>query len=120
MTTPAHLPDIYPQLLGLSQQMLDLASAEKWDELINTEVRYISLVEKLAHHIEHHLISHRAQEQMRPVLRHILDNETQVKHLLQLRMQELSQQIAESSQVKLVNSAYSAVSGLVLFPDQSD
>jgi len=74
--------------------------------LITKEVDYVSAVQRLAQTTEAAAPSRQLQEQLRPVLRHILDNESEVKRLLQLRMDELTQLVGQSSMQKSVMSAY--------------
>ena len=97
---------VYQQLLDLSHGMLRLAAEGEWDDLISKEVDYVSAVQRLAQTTEAAAPSRQLQEQLRPVLRHILDNESEVKRLLQLRMDELTQLVGQSSMQKSVMSAY--------------
>jgi len=97
---------VYQQLLDLSHGMLRLAADGEWDDLITKEVDYVSAVQRLAQTTEAAAPSRQLQEQLRPVLRHILDNESEVKRLLQLRMDELTQLVGQSSMQKSVMSAY--------------
>lgn len=97
---------VYQQLLDLSHGMLRLAVDGEWDDLITKEVDYVSAVQRLAQTTEAAAPSRQLQEQLRPVLRHILDNESEVKRLLQLRMDELTQLVGQSSMQKSVMSAY--------------
>ena len=59
------------------------------------------------------------QEQLRPTLRVILDNESQVKTLLQSRMNELAKMVGQSSIQKTVLSTYSNQGGHVLVPQSN-
>ncbi|MBD9658468.1 flagella biosynthesis regulatory protein FliT [Pantoea sp. DY-15] len=97
---------VYQQLLDLSHGMLRLAADGEWDDLITKEVDYVSAVQRLAQTTAAAAPSRQLQEQLRPVLRHILDNESEVKRLLQLRMDELTQLVGQSSMQKSVMSAY--------------
>jgi len=97
---------VYQQLLDLSHGMLRLAADGEWDDLITKEVDYVSAVQRLAQTTEAAAPSRQLQEQLRPVLRHILDNESEVKRLLQLRMDEWTQLVGQSSMQKSVMSAY--------------
>jgi len=106
MTNAPHLITVYQQLLDLSHGMLRLAAEGEWDDLITTEVDYVSAVQRLAQSTEAAVPSSQLQEQLRPVLRHILDNESEVKRLLQQRMNELTQLVGQSSMQKSVMSAY--------------
>uniref|UniRef100_UPI000D081563 flagellar protein FliT n=1 Tax=Escherichia coli TaxID=562 RepID=UPI000D081563 len=59
------------------------------------------------------------QEQLRPMLRLILDNESKVKQLLQIRMDELAKLVGQSSVQKSVLSAYGDQGGFVLAPQDN-
>lgn len=118
MTSAPHLIALYQTLLDLSQGMLRLAADGEWDELIKKEVDYVSAVQQLARATESAAPSVQAQEQLRPVLRHILTNESEVKRLLKLRMDELSQLVGQNSRQKSVLSAYGTQGG-VLVPFES-
>lgn len=119
MNIAPQLLTIYQQLLVLSQSMLRLASEGKWDELIEMEVDYVSAVEILAESTKLSPVPDQTQDQLRPVLRHILNNEAEVKSLLQSRMSELSSLIGQATRQKSVNKAYSGMQGVVLFPQGS-
>ncbi len=106
MILAPQLITIYQQLLDLSQQMLRFAAEGEWDDLIKKEVDYVSAVQRLARSTEAASPSVQAQEQLRPVLRHMLGNESEVKRLLKLRMDELTQLVGQSSKQKSVMSAY--------------
>ena len=107
---------LYQQLLELSQSMLRLATEGSWDELISMEVNYVNTVERLAACTRQYPVPANAQHQLRPILRHILDNEAEVKSLLLARQQELSSLIGQTIRQKSVNKAYGGMSGVILFP----
>ncbi|MBP2167139.1 flagellar protein FliT [Erwinia toletana] len=119
----SHLPHVfetYQHLLSLSQNMLRLANDGEWDALIATEVDYVSAVEKLAVVTQNNLMSDRTLQQIRPVLRHLIDNETEVKRLLQQRQDELSRLIAGSTTQRNVLHAYGNLSGQLLMPHDNN
>ncbi|WP_426818000.1 flagella biosynthesis regulatory protein FliT [Winslowiella sp. 2C04] len=116
MNIAPHLFTIYQQLLSLSQSVLRLASEGKWEELIDMEVNYVSAVEKLSQLTRQQPVPSHTQDQLRPVLRHLLDNEAEIKRLLQARMEELSSLIGHSNRQKSMNSAYGKLAGTVLYP----
>ncbi|MGQ7154443.1 flagellar protein FliT, partial [Escherichia coli] len=81
-----HAPHLYfawQQLVEKSQLMLRLATEEQWEELIASEMAYVNAVQEIAHLTEEVDPSTTMQEQLRPMLRLILDNESKVKQLLQ-------------------------------------
>ncbi|WP_330984416.1 MULTISPECIES: flagella biosynthesis regulatory protein FliT [Enterobacterales] len=119
MSTASHLYSLYQQLLDQSLIMLRHASEGQWDELIACEMEYVRAVQKLAEATQHLDPSSSVQEQLRPVLRAILDNETEVKRLLQARMDELSKLVGQSSMQKSVLTAYGKQGGHVLVPQES-
>lgn len=110
---------LYQQLLELSQSMLRLATAGHWDELIEMEVDYVSTVGRLAACTSRTPVTAEAQERLRPVLRHIIDNEAEVKGLLEARKAELSALIGQTTRQQSVNKAYGGMSGVILFPQGS-
>ncbi|HHJ3037616.1 TPA: flagellar protein FliT [Escherichia coli] len=103
MNNAPHLYFAWQQLVEKSQLMLRLATEEQWDELIASEMAYVNAV----------------QEQFRPMLRLILDNESKVKQLLQIRMDELAKLVGQSSVQKSVLSAYGDQGGFVLAPQDN-
>ena len=119
MTTAPHLITVYQQLLDLSHGMLRHAAQGEWDELISREMEYVSAVENLAQSTDAASPSTQTQEQLRPVLRHILDNENEVKRLLQARMDELASLVGQNTRQKTVMSAYSSQGGLVMVPRET-
>ncbi|MCE0489597.1 flagella biosynthesis regulatory protein FliT [Pantoea sp. Mb-10] len=106
MNTAPQLITVYQQILDLSHGMLRLAAKGEWDDLITKEVDYVSAVQRLAQSTEAAPPSHQLQEQLRPVLRHILDNESEVRRLLQARMDELTSLVGQSTKQKSVMNAY--------------
>ena len=117
-----HAPHLYfawQQLVEKSQLMLRLATEEQWDELIASEMAYVNAVQEIAHLTEEIDPSTTMQEQLRPMLRLILDNESKVKQLLQIRMDELAKLVGQSSVQKSVLSAYGDQGGFVLAPQDN-
>ncbi|AMG95061.1 MULTISPECIES: flagella biosynthesis regulatory protein FliT [Citrobacter] len=103
-------------LRSVSQQMLRLASENKWDELVEGEMEYIRLVESLAQD-PNPPGDPSTQSQIRELLHTIIDNENEVKRLLSIRMDELKVLIQNGNQQKTLTSTYSNLSGMLLVPD---
>ena len=97
MSNAPQLYALYQQLLEQSQLMLRLARQGLWDDLIICETDYVNAVHSLARLTQESEPSMQIQEQLRPTLRVILDNEGQVKTLLQARMDELAKLVGQSS-----------------------
>lgn len=75
----------------------------------------MNAVQEIAHLTEEIDPSTTMQEQLRP----ILDNESKVKQLLQIRMDELAKLVGQSSVQKSVLSAYGDQGGFVLAPQDN-
>ncbi|MEL4014725.1 flagella biosynthesis regulatory protein FliT [Dryocola clanedunensis] len=119
MNHAPQLYTLYQQLLEQSKVMLRNARAGLWDDLIASEMDYVKAVHELAQSMRDIKISTQTQEQLRPVLRAILDNESEVKRLLQARMDELAKLVGQSSIQQSVLSAYGKQGGQILAPRDS-
>ncbi|HEP0986513.1 flagella biosynthesis regulatory protein FliT [Enterobacter ludwigii] len=103
-------------LHALSVSMLNLAHSGKWDELIEQEVNYVQLVERIAQN-PISLNNTLQSEQAKDLLKHVLANEAELKGLLQVRMEVLRGLINTTGKQHSVTTAYGSMSGKVLFPD---
>ncbi|MFZ4832008.1 flagella biosynthesis regulatory protein FliT [Rouxiella sp. Mn2063] len=97
----------YGVILELSEQMLALAKAEKWDELIGLEISYLQAVEAVTQQPLSDAIPASVSSKIRESLVRILENETQLKSLLNGRLKTLSEIIGQSIKRQEVNTAYS-------------
>ncbi|WDB27840.1 flagella biosynthesis regulatory protein FliT [Escherichia albertii] len=116
-----HAPHLYfawQQLVEKSQLMLHLASEELWDELIASEMEYVNAVQQIARLTEEIAPTVMMQEQLKPMLRLVLVNESKIKQLLQIRMDELAKQVGQSSMQKSLLSTYGNQGGYVLAPQE--
>ncbi len=86
MNNAPHLYFAWQQLVEKSQLKLRLETEDQWDELIASEMANVNAVQEIAHLTEEVAPSTTMQEQLRPMLRLILDNESKIKQLLQIRM----------------------------------
>ncbi|WP_025121533.1 MULTISPECIES: flagella biosynthesis regulatory protein FliT [unclassified Serratia (in: enterobacteria)] len=96
----------YQQIQTLSEQMISLAQGGQWDVLIEMELIYVQAVEKTAKLVTISELSPALQEILRNKLQQILNNETELKRLMQLRMDELTVLIGQSTRQSVVNSTY--------------
>lgn len=119
MSHAPHLYLSYQQLVEKSNRMLRLATEGLWDELIASEMEYVNAVQKIAQLTQLSEPSDPVQEQLRPLLRKVLDNENTVKLLLQARMDELAKLVGQSSIQKSVMSTYGKQGGHVLVPQDN-
>lgn len=83
-------------LRSVSQKMLKLATENKWDELVEGEIEYVQLVESLSQ--EQFTADDACAPQIREVLRIVIENENEVKRLLNIRMEELKKLIKNGVQ----------------------
>ena len=121
MSHAPHLYLSYQKLVEKSNMMLRLATEGLWDELIASEMDYVNAVHRIAQLTQQSQPSDPVQEQLRPLLRTILDNESSVKRLLQARMDELAKLVGQSSMQKTVMTTYGNQGGYVLVPqDKAD
>ena len=119
MSYAPHLYLAYQHLVEKSNRMLRLATEGLWDELIAREMEYVNAVQKIAQLTQINEPTDPVQEQLRPLLRTVLDNENTVKRLLQARMDELAKLVGQSSIQKSVMSTYGKQGGQVLVPQDN-
>ncbi|AEF46143.1 Flagellar protein fliT [Serratia sp. AS12] len=96
----------YQQIYSLSSQMLALAQTERWEDLVELELAYVQAVEKTTVFTGKAGPSMALQESLRNKLQQILDNENELKRLLQRRMDQLKELIGQSTRQSVVNSTY--------------
>ncbi|CAI2516384.1 MULTISPECIES: flagella biosynthesis regulatory protein FliT [Serratia] len=96
----------YQQVYSLSSQMIVLAQTERWEDLVELELSYVTAVERTAAFTGQAGPSMALQELLRNKLQQILDNETELKRLLQQRMDQLKELIGQSTRQNVVNSTY--------------
>lgn len=96
----------YQQVYSLSSQMIVLAQTERWEDLVELELSYVTAVERTAAFTDQAGPSMALQELLRNKLQQILDNETELKRLLQQRMDQLKELIGQSTRQNVVNSTY--------------
>ncbi|CAI0979915.1 flagella biosynthesis regulatory protein FliT [Serratia liquefaciens] len=96
----------YQQVYSLSSQMIVLAQTERWEDLVELELSYVTAVERTAAFTGQAGPSMALQELLRHKLQQILDNETELKRLLQQRMDQLKDLIGQSTRQNVVNSTY--------------
>jgi flagellar protein FliT len=96
----------YQQIFTLSSDMIVLAQTGRWEELVEQELAYVTAVEKTAAFTGQAGPSMALQELLHHKLQQILDNETELKRLLQQRMDQLKELIGQSTRQNVVNSTY--------------
>lgn len=106
MERQQQLLSAYQHITTLSAQMLALAQNGDWDRLVELELSYVTAVEKTADFSDVMASSMALQELLRHKLQQILDNETQLRALLQQRLTELKSLIDRSTRQNAVNATY--------------
>ncbi|CDG21694.1 Flagellar protein fliT [Xenorhabdus poinarii G6] len=106
MKNDMDLLSAYQRTLSLSEQLLDLATHEKWNELIEMEITYVKAVEVVTLMTTHSDVPISLQQQLTKILQTILDNEKETKQLLQKRLHELSELIKQDSCKQLLHDTY--------------
>ena len=96
----------YQQVFSLSSQMIALAQTERWEDLVELELSYVTAVERTAAFTGQAGPSMALQELLHHKLQQILDNETELKRLLQQRMNQLKELIGQSTRQNVVNNTY--------------
>ncbi|KQN62900.1 flagellar protein FliT [Erwinia sp. Leaf53] len=104
----------YQHLLQLSQTMLRLANQGDWDTLVTEEAEYAATVKRIEAVTVVTPLTPVALQQLRPLLRHLLDNEIEIRRLVKRRQDELGQLMNNNTQQKNVLKAYGNMAGNVL------
>ncbi|MEG1466581.1 MAG: flagella biosynthesis regulatory protein FliT [Hafnia sp.] len=100
------LSHAYRHILSLSESMLELAKRSEWDSLVKLEMEYLQAVAKTTELMPISEVDSAMQAELRRILAKILDNEAEIKRLLQARMDELSQIIGKTSRQQAVTHTY--------------
>ena len=116
MNNPNSALSAWQALHDLSLSMLKLAKAGQWDDLITHEITYVQLIENIslnpiASAPRPHI------EQARFLLENVLKNESQLKELLAIRMDELRHLIDQTGKQQSITSTYGKLSGNILYPE---
>lgn len=105
----------WQQALLLSHHMLTLAQDQQWEALIDGELAYIQYMDALAAS-GGSVTDSTDGSAVKAILLQLLDNEAQVKSLLQARMDSLKVLIQQGNQQQSVNMTYGRLAGMLLLP----
>ncbi|MDF7679683.1 flagella biosynthesis regulatory protein FliT [Enterobacteriaceae bacterium ESL0689] len=108
----------WQQVHVFSQQILNFAQAGEWEKLIELELAYITAVENTTNSASEALAESAEQELLNTMLQQILANESEIRRLMQQRMDELKTLITQSIRQQAVNHTYSELSGSMLLPGE--
>ncbi len=96
----------YMGILSRGEQMLESASQGAWEDLIAQEGDYVFEIEQLAHLEQVTQLDAARREIKHYLLLKIRDTEAQLCAMLQTRMSQLSEFMAQSRNTLRVNQAY--------------
>ena len=113
MNMPSAALSHWHALHAQSITMLNLAHTGKWDELIEQEMHYVQLVESISSN-PITSCSPAQVEQARFLLKKILENENELKALLQSELRSL---IDQTGKQQSITSTYGKLSGNILYPE---
>lgn len=106
----------YQQLSDLSKKILHLALNGQWDALVEQEIIYVRAVEELTDITIPDDIDSVTRLHFRQILQEVIENETQIKSLLQKRMNELSSLMGQSLKQRSINTTYGEFAEKRLLP----
>ncbi len=103
---PIDLPEIYQNVLVLSENLVALAQSGEWEALVSRETEYVLAVENLT-------VLTQIFEQQQPIteefiqlLQKIIENERITKEYLQQHLNFLSKEIKQLDQQRVLNNSY--------------
>lgn len=96
----------YTSVLAHGQKMLDSANSGDWEDLISQEGDYVEVIETLAQLEQSAQLDTAGRELKLDLLTQIRDTEEQLRELLQSRMGQLSDLMAQSQSELRVHQAY--------------
>ncbi|WP_194756449.1 flagellar protein FliT [Aliidiomarina indica] len=96
----------YRRLLGFSETMLFHARQDDWTSLIDSEVKYVSEVDRLQKYEMEAMLSEDQQEAKLELLEKLLEQDREIRERLAQRRAELEKLLTGASQKKKVDKAY--------------
>lgn len=100
------LHEIYRDVLVLSENLVALAQAKEWEQLIARETEYVHAVENLTQ-LSHELgAQHPITNELVIMLQQIIENERVTKTYLQQHLDFLSKEIKQLDQTRALNNSY--------------
>ncbi|WP_157980966.1 flagellar protein FliT [Aliidiomarina shirensis] len=96
----------YERLLKCSSTMLEHAREDDWTKLIESEVAYVSEVERLQKHELDAMLTEQQQEQKLVFLETLLKQDKEIRERLTQRRTELEKMLSSASKKRKVDNAY--------------
>lgn len=102
----AEVISAYERLLQFSSTMLEHAREDDWTKLIESEVAYVSEVERLQKHELDAMLTEQQQEQKLVFLEALLQQDKEIRERLTQRRTELEKMLSSASKKRKVDNAY--------------
>ncbi|EGN75969.1 Flagellar protein FliT [Idiomarina sp. A28L] len=102
----AEVISAYERLLEFSSTMLEHAREDDWTKLIESEVAYVSEVERLQKHELDAMLTEQQQEQKLVFLDTLLKQDKEIRQRLTQRRAELEKMLSTASKKRKVDNAY--------------
>lgn len=100
--------EIYEQMRGLSQRMVEAARAHDWDHLIDLERTVASLRDKLLRETSETISDPRDLEKKRDLIQQILRDDAEVRRHTEPWMEHVRRFLAGDARKRQVDRAYGA------------
>ncbi|CAK6614149.1 Flagellar protein FliT [Providencia stuartii] len=103
---PTDLYEIYRDVLALSENLVALAEAQQWEQLVAHETEYVYAVENLTQ-LTHEFEAHQPiTDELVRLLHQIIENEQITKTHLQQHLDFLSKEMKQLDQKRALNNSY--------------
>ncbi|MDV5226042.1 flagellar protein FliT [Providencia rettgeri] len=103
---PIDLHEIYRDVLLLSENLVALAQAKEWEQLIAHEAEYVHAVENLTQLSHEFEAQQPITDELVALLQQIIENERVTKIHLQQHLDFLSKEIKQLDQNRALNNSY--------------
>ncbi|OHV12045.1 flagellar protein FliT [Kushneria phosphatilytica] len=106
------LPVAYRAALTISQEMLESARNQHWEELIALESRYVECIQhirRLETDDSPNVATGESDEKYKEILQQLLGNSHLIQELLEERKQELRTLMSDAGSRRRVENAYSSI-----------
>jgi hypothetical protein len=111
------LLDTYRDILKRSRQLIELAQARKWEELIQLQTAFLTNLAALEYIHEHHQVADFERSLAASMLKDILDDWQTVRSLLTARRDELAGLLVQAKNQELQGGLGKIVQGATYGPD---
>ncbi|ELX8378907.1 flagellar protein FliT [Providencia vermicola] len=103
---PIDLYEIYRDVLVLSENLVALAQAKQWEQLVAQETEYVYAVENLTQLTHEFEAQNPITDELVGLLHQIIENEKITKTYLQQHLDFLSKEMKQLDQTRVINNSY--------------